>query len=60
MNASNNPHCNGCRHKDGGDNKCWCYMFIYKPTALPCGQHDMYEELRKRNGAKFLAANGIK
>jgi hypothetical protein len=60
MTSIGNPHCNGCRHQESGGHRQWCYMFVYKPKVVPCGQHDMYRELRKRNGAKFLKAHGIK
>ena len=51
MIASEDNRCNGCKHQNDRANDDWCYMFEKRPDNLPCGQHDKFAELRRKNGA---------
>ena len=58
--ANTHPKCSGCRHQKDTYTNGWCYMFQNPPVDLPCGQHDMFEDLRRENGKRFLKEQGIK
>lgn len=49
MNSFRLNLCEGCSHIENNAGE-FCYMFRDRPETLPCGQHDKYAEVRKKNG----------
>ena len=49
MNSFELNLCEGCEHITNKQSE-FCRMFRERPENLPCGQHDKYAEIRKKNG----------
>jgi hypothetical protein len=56
--AQDDKRCNNCKHQAWAEDNNWCYMFSSRPDSLPCGQHDRFAEMRRKNGAEFLKELG--
>ena len=49
MNSFELKLCAGCSHITNNKDE-FCYMFLDRPEALPCGQHEPFAEIRTKNG----------